>query len=652
MKMTENLALKIAAVFVVFFASIGMVVGGGAAICANEMGLYSASADFYMDASDVSDNLSFLAESITAEYFRDPDTFITSLQMGYNAYSPAYSNVCLEIVDHAGNIIASNTEDLVSESETIASCMVFAVHDGEGGWWLVDSIGDGMADSEAVGGISVYVVSAAEIPPASMPDNYNLYVFLREGRHAFLYVAGVSALLLAMAFVYLCCGVGHIEGKPGITLNPQDKVPYDLYLSAMSAIIYGVASMTYIISDRLYHSDRMEYLLVFGSLMIGVFALLMLAVLLTSVTRFKYGHWWHNTVLWRVIKLCVAITKACVKGIINCFTALRYEWRVALAVITFSLVSISGGGPALCALAVTLVLCCLSANRLRRLFEGAEEIAGGNVDYKIEEDGLHGQLRNHAVNLNSIAGGLGIAVEQRIKSERLKTELITNVSHDIKTPLTSIINYVDLLKKEPLTGKAHEYANTLERHANRLKKLTEDLVEASKAATGNIKAELIPMNVCELINQAVGEYSERLEKSRIEPVVAIPEAPRYILADGRLIWRVIENLLSNAAKYAQPGTRLYISLIERHGRVVIEMKNISRERLNIDAEELTERFVRGDSSRHTDGSGLGLNIARSLTELQHGRMDIEIDGDLFKVSLAFESLDDQMDFLDELPIDI
>ncbi|MBQ2326286.1 MAG: HAMP domain-containing histidine kinase, partial [Clostridia bacterium] len=382
------------------------------------------------------------------------------------------------------------------------------------------------------------------------------------------------------------------------------------------------------------------------------FCLLLLAVLLTSVTRFKYGHWWHNTVLWRAIKLCVAITKACVKGTINCFTALRYEWRVALAVITFSLVSISGGGPALCALAVTLVLCCLSANRLRRLFEGAEEIAGGNVDYKIEEDGLHGQLRNHAVNLNSIAGGLGIAVEQRIKSERLKTELITNVSHDIKTPLTSIINYVDLLKKEPLTGKAHEYANTLERHANRLKKLTEDLVEASKAATGNIKAELIPMNVCELINQAVGEYSERLEKSRIEPVVAIPEAPRYILADGRLIWRVIENLLSNAAKYAQPGTRLYISLIERHGRVVIEMKNISRERLNIDAEELTERFVRGDSSRHTEGSGLGLNIARSLTELQHGSMDIEIDGDLFKVSLAFEALDDQMDFLDELPIDI
>ena len=306
----------------------------------------------------------------------------------------------------------------------------------------------------------------------------------------------------------------------------------------------------------------------------------------------------------------------------------------------------------MCALAVALVLCCLSANRLRRLFDGAEMIAGGNVDYKIEEDGLYGQLRNHAVNLNSIAGGLGIAVEQRIKSERLKTELITNVSHDIKTPLTSIINYVDLLKKEPLTGKTQEYANTLERHANRLKKLTEDLVEASKAATGNIKAELIPMNVCELINQAVGEYSERLEKSRIEPVVAIPEVPRYILADGRLIWRVIENLLSNAAKYAQPGTRLYISLIEKHGRLVIEMKNISRERLNIDAEELTERFVRGDSSRHTEGSGLGLNIARSLTELQHGRMDIEIDGDLFKVSLAFEALDDQMDFLDELPIDI
>ena len=275
-------------------------------------------------------------------------------------------------------------------------------------------------------------------------------------------------------------------------------------------------------------------------------------------------------------------------------------------------------------------------------------MAAGRLDHKIDTEKLFGELRQHGEDLNSIADGLNIAVEQRMKSERMKTELITNVSHDIKTPLTSIINYVDLLKKEPLEGKAREYADTLERHANRLKKLTEDLVEASKAATGNIKAELIPMNLCELVNQAVGEYSERLQQSRIEPVVALPESPRYILADGRLIWRVIENLLSNAAKYAQPGTRLYIALLEKRGQITLEMKNISRDRLNIHADELMERFARADSSRHTEGSGLGLNIARSLAELQGGKMAIEIDGDLFKVTLTFDKLDDQLDFLDPL----
>ena len=270
-------------------------------------------------------------------------------------------------------------------------------------------------------------------------------------------------------------------------------------------------------------------------------------------------------------------------------------------------------------------------------------MAAGDLNHTIDTDRLFGAFRQQGEDLNSIADGLNIAVEQRMKSERLKTELITNVSHDIKTPLTSIINYVDLLRKEPLEGKAREYADILDRHANRLKKLTEDLLEASKAATGNIRADLAPMNFCELIRQAVGEYEERLAGQSIEPVVSLPTGGRYILADGRLIWRVLENLLSNAAKYAQPGTRLYIELLEHENDLCLEMKNISRERLGVSPDELMERFVRGDSSRHTEGSGLGLNIARSLAELQGGALRLSIDGDLFKVTLTFASLDDRME---------
>ena len=286
---------------------------------------------------------------------------------------------------------------------------------------------------------------------------------------------------------------------------------------------------------------------------------------------------------------------------------------------------------------LALYAACSFARKLHIVFEGAKKIAGGEVDYKIDTSRLTGELKTHGDDLNSIADGLSVAVEQRIKSERMKTELITNVSHDIKTPLTSIINYVDLLKKQPLEGQASKYADTLEKNAARLKKLTEDLVEASKAASGSISLQLAEVNICELLNQAGGEYSERLAVHQIEPVVEVPETPVYILADGRLMWRIIDNLLSNAAKYSQEGTRLYISLVQRDEKIILEMKNISKTRLNINADELMERFVRGDASRHTEGSGLGLNIAKSLAELQSGNLSLEIDGDLFKAKLTFEN---------------
>ena len=230
---------------------------------------------------------------------------------------------------------------------------------------------------------------------------------------------------------------------------------------------------------------------------------------------------------------------------------------------------------------------------------------------------------------------MAIAVEQKMKSERLKTELITNVSHDIKTPLTSIINYVDLLQKAHTRDEEAQYLEVLQRQSARLKKLTEDLVEASKASTGNVSANLVQTNVVESINQALGEYEDRLAAGSLLVVKSFDAEDLSILADGRLLWRILDNLLGNVCKYALAGTRVYVTAAAEGGEVVLSIKNISRQQLNVSVEELMERFVRGDTARTTEGSGLGLNIARSLTELQRGKLHLVVDGDLFKAELRF-----------------
>ena len=223
-----------------------------------------------------------------------------------------------------------------------------------------------------------------------------------------------------------------------------------------------------------------------------------------------------------------------------------------------------------------------------------------------------------------------------MKSERLKTELITNVSHDIKTPLTSIINYIDLLKKENIQGeKANEYLNILDNKSQRLKKLTEDLVEASKASSGSIKLNLEKLNVNELIKQVSGEFEDKFKANNLQEIITLPEKDIFIEADSRYMYRILENMYSNISKYAMEGTRVYVDIEEKDNKVLIQLKNVSSQKLNISADELMQRFVRGEASRNTEGSGLGLSIARSLTELQQGKFNIYLDGDLFKVTIEF-----------------
>lgn len=288
--------------------------------------------------------------------------------------------------------------------------------------------------------------------------------------------------------------------------------------------------------------------------------------------------------------------------------------------------------------AAVLFLLLREASGRKQIEQGLKEIAAGDLDYKIDPTSLHGDENLQLAGIvNSLGEGMKAAVQEQMKSERLKADLITNVSHDIKTPLTSIINYVDLLKRENIENeKAKDYIRVLDEKSQRLKQLTEDLVEASKISSGNIKLEFMNLNLNELIQQVNGEFAERFEGRNLDLICILQPEPLLVRADSRRIWRVLENLYVNVCKYAMPGTRVYVDAIKKDGKIQFSIKNISENPLNFQADELMERFIRGDVSRSTEGSGLGLSIAKNLTVLQHGTFNIYLDGDLFKVTITFD----------------
>ena len=288
--------------------------------------------------------------------------------------------------------------------------------------------------------------------------------------------------------------------------------------------------------------------------------------------------------------------------------------------------------------AAALVICVYRAGGQKKILEGLRRIAEGELQYKISQEGLVGEQKSIAEYINRVGDGLDAAVEKSLKNERMQTELITNVSHDIKTPLTSIINYVDLLKRENLDDpKAREYIGVLEKKAQRLKVLAEDVVEASRVSTGNITLNMGTLDFLEMTKQAVGEFQEKFERRDLQIMTVLPSDPVLIRAAGQRLWRVLENILNNAAKYAMEGTRVYVELQKKDSQAVFSIKNISAQPLNFSADELTERFIRGDVARNTEGSGLGLSIAKSLTELQEGVFRLYVDGDLFRVTITFPS---------------
>ncbi len=487
---------------------------------------------------------------------------------------------------------------------------------------------------------------AGLVSPLSARDAY-----FRQGRlfdlvYRFRVAAPILLVVCAFAavadLIFLCCAAGHRRGQEDILPNLQDRIPLDLYLCAT---FWGGAGLLVLITELLLFDDLVRLLAALGLSILLL--LVVLATLLTLCTRFKLGKWWRNTVIWWCGSLILRLCRAIGRGIRGFFRLLPLVWRATalVCILLFAqtmltLLVFDTGDPAEWFLVTVafdglVVLTVMAVTRhLQQLREHGAALASGDFEQKIDTSRMRGSLREHGEDLNSLGRGLSIAVEQKMRSERLKTELITNVSHDIKTPLTSIINYVDLLQKEPSAEAQAEYLSVLERQAKRLKKLTEDLVEASKASTGNLPVHLAPTSLSELLDQAIGEYEDRLQQAGLSAVVALPEESLTVLADGRLLWRVLDNLLNNACKYAQSGTRVYLEAKPDRDRVALTVKNISRQQLNLSPEELMERFVRGDSSRNTEGSGLGLNIARSLVELQNGTFDLSIDGDLFKVMLT------------------
>ena len=507
------------------------------------------------------------------------------------------------------------------------------------------------------------VVTLTANPSLPKEDEYALIYHqaeqLYDNRNVIPVICCTGTILALLCFIFLLCSAGHKNGREGITPSAIHEIHLDVY-----TVVVAVGAFT-----GLY--------LAFGWIGMnpGMINLIVLVVLFAAeviwctlyfmelAIRLKMGKWWQNTILYRVFRFFGRFCKRVFRGIVKLILGIPMVWRTALLCLAVCVAEFFGlilfyndrvvllffwaiEKFILCGAITFVALMC------KELQEGSEALADGDLNYKLDTSHMVLSFKEHGENLNSIGEGISAAVEQRMKSEHLKTELITNVSHDIKTPLTSIINYADLIGKEVSgdvkdTGDGagtetaqereqhiSEYAEVLLRQSQKLKKLLDDLLEASKATTGNLEVHPEVCDVSVLLSQAVGEYEQRFSEKKLETIVKQPEETVKVMADGRHLWRVFDNLLNNIYKYAQAGSRVYLNVEHDGQNANIIFRNMSAYPLEMSPEELEERFTRGDRSRHMEGNGLGLSIAKSLTELQKGDMEIVTDGDLFKVVIT------------------
>ena len=481
---------------------------------------------------------------------------------------------------------------------------------------------------------------------ADEAENYETYSKLM-----FPMLAGAifGSVLWLVGMVWLTVTAGRKPEDEEIYLNGFDR----WYTEIAAGAVIGIWLAGTIISGTLIANSSLGYshavvTVIVTCLICGTYTMAWFLIgYLSLVRRIKAGTLWKNSLIRTVLKW-IGKCSGKLADFARAFSRNTAEKIKVLLVggaflfLQFLIIGcvFSGAGVFLLALmavdVAVMIFAIRKADGLDLIMDGLKKISDGELQYKIKTDTLTGKQKVMAEYINNIGGGLDAAVENSLKKERMQTELITNVSHDLKTPLTSIINYVDLMKREnPTDPKIQEYLRILDEKSQRLKVLTEDVVEASKASTGNIKLEMNDIDFVEMVQQVIGEFEEKFKEKNLTMMVHFTDEPSIIYADGQRMWRVLENVFGNVVKYAMEGTRVYAEISNRNKKVTFSLKNISAQPLNISADELTERFIRGDVARNTEGSGLGLSIAKSLTELQGGEFKLYLDGDLFKVMITF-----------------
>ena len=610
-RLLGSTAAKIA-VFLCLCVLIPLTAAGAfGTIYCYESGIYAEKADFQNSQicqSFVRKRLYDIKQFI---YWNDVSA-IPESEFYYNNTSFSY-----KITDENGKVIIDTTKNrsVLSVDNYIA--------------YEVDSYGNSTKE---------YVLQGYVNLPVEPTDSLYFYKVAYDLQEKLLDITITLAAISVILLIWLLAAAGY--GKDGtVTLRGLNRCWLDVFAVICVGVFLSIANEIAEEINYYYDSDVYSFTMIGIGMICATAAALFL--LMSAAAHFKIKGWWKHTAvyaltmaLWRFIKWLVC--------------SLPRVWKLLIVYGVFVLVNLIGmavfflgGGFFAFLMTVTvdfggIVLLILFSDQLGKLRRAGEALAAGNYEYKTDSSNMWFGLKAQANDLNSAAVGMSKAVDARMKSERFKTELITNVSHDLKTPLTSIVSYVDLLKKENIENeKAKEYIEVIDRQSKKLKKLTEDLVEASKASSGAVTVNRENLNIGELINQSVGEFSEKLDSAGIIPVINLPENDVYVFTDGRLLWRVFDNLIQNIIKYAQPGTRAYFDLTPYNGKAVLCIKNISRDPLNMSSEALMERFVRGDSSRGSDGNGLGLSISKSLTELCGGTFELFLDGDLYKAVLTF-----------------
>lgn len=584
---------------------------------------YSDTADAKARAAMTANNYVLYALNINTHFIGDQ----------YRSFDRESSNLSVEIYDVATNKLIYKNFDV--EESTLHGTAYF----------YGDTIDGYFQDYIEKNSEPTYRIEYSLAKDLSAGDDFyycdTVYNVQYKFRYIVFPVEFFSIIILIGSVIFLFYGAGHVDDKPGITLSWIDKIPLDIFAFVVlmvwtyaSFYIYnhGFPDIAINFYQQGYYygfakASIIKYIMVIVG---GVIPFLQFTLLfsLSVATRIKYGNWHKNTLIYYIGTIISDLLQ--IGGYFPTFLLGSFVfWLIFYFLVQLKLYVLLG-----------IFLFVASYALFWRAYESVllkkaiHKFANGETDFSFHTSKLSHFFKVQADDLYKIKDFAEATAKKSIRAEHLQNELITNVSHDIKTPLTSIINYVNLLQSVEDPEQAKKYLAVLEKKSKRLQKLTEDLIEASKASTGNITVNIMPNDLHELLEQAVGEYTDRFDACKLEIVTNIPDNARSVMADGRLLWRIFSNLFSNLVKYAQPKTRVYINSVRTiDNNIMISIKNVSREALNISAEELTQRFVRGDESRHSEGSGLGLNIVENLVNLQNGHFNIVIDGDLFRTNV-------------------